>query len=63
MTSDRKIYKNDKKVHYMLKQMEQAEGAHQDAQTLKDLHDGVIDQTDAKLKSYLLKKFQGSANY
>jgi hypothetical protein len=43
--------------------MEAGEKAETDGKMLKDLHDGLIEKDNIKMKQYLIKKLQGSAAY
>lgn len=54
-TTDRQILRHDTKVHEYLKIMESGE-SHPDAETLRQLQEGIIKKDDAKVKNYLIKR-------
>ena len=56
-TTDKQIYREDKKVHHYLKVMESGE-KHADAQMLKELHEGTVKQDDEKLRKYLVSRLK-----
>ena len=57
VTTDKHLLRNDRKLHTYLKEMEVGAG-HDDAKTVRAVHEGTMELENKKMKDYLIKKLQ-----